>query len=268
MTMKIENIIQKIKSDTGFTPIMAAELEFYSGDETLETIREKLRQNKIPVIKIEREKGLSQFEIALPPTSDIAALAGNIARAKEVISGDFSAKPDENQPGSGLHIHLSLHDKSGKNIFAKAGDAEALEMLYAIGGLLAVLPESMIYFAPNADSYKRFTANYHAACETYDNAPTKICWGGNNRTAAIRIPESTASPENRHIEHRVPGADADPFAAIAAILAGAHYGLMNQINPPEKIYGNAYEPQYKSAKLPGNLAEAERLSREGSILKN
>jgi len=126
----------------------------------------------------------------------------------------------------------------------------------------------MVYFAPNADSYKRFTAVYHAENETYDNAPTKICWGGNNRTVAIRVPESTADPQNRHIEHRVPGVDADPFAVIAAILAGAHYGIVNSINPGEKIYGNAYEPQYKLLKLPGSLEEAERLNMEGKVLKS
>ncbi len=266
--MVIKKIVKKIKSDIVLIPIMAAELEFYSDVETPETIQEKLGANKIPVIKIEREKGPNQFEIALPLTPDITALAENIVKIKKILKADFSAKPYENHPGSGLHIHLSLLDGSGKNIFAKREGEEALEMLYAIGGLLAAMPESMVYFAPNAESYKRFVAGYNSECETYDNAPTKICWGGNNRTVAIRIPESTASPENRHIEHRVPGADADPFAAITEILAGAHYGITNSINPPEKIYGNAYEPQYKSPKLPGSLEEAMKLNKEGKILKS
>jgi len=280
MKETIKNLGKRFSQDFGLIPVISFEIEFYlmgpvAPDDFPERLQERLLAEKIPLYKVEKEKGPNQFEIALAHGPNIPGITESLVKAKTIIReyaeeigsrASFAAKPYPNHPGSGLHMHLSLYDRQGKNVFAKHGDGETETMLHAIGGLLAALPESMIYFAPNPESYARFIAVYHPESETYDNAPTKITWGANNRTTAIRIPESTASPENRHIEHRVPGVDADPYQVTAAILAGVHYGLVNKINPGEKIYGNAYDAQYKLPELPGSLAEAEKLNREGEIL--
>lgn len=182
---------------------------------------------------LQDERGLGQFEISFGPEHDPVILAGKISAFKENSSiaglqADFRAKPMEFQPGNGLHIHLSLNAPDG-NAFSE--NPALLEK--AIAGMLHKLPESMPVFAPAEESRKRFVPGF--------GAPTKICWGGNNRTTAIRIPGDSA---NLRIEHRVPGSDADPMATIQAIINAASYGINNDLSPGEKIYGNAHDNQY------------------------
>jgi len=105
-----------------------------------------------------------------------------------------------------------------------------------VGGLKALLPESMAIFAPNANSYRRFRPNSYAPV-----APT---WGINNRTVSLRVP--AGPPASRHIEHRVAGADANPYLALAALLAGVHHGLTHQIDPGPPVEGDGYAAAAKS----------------------
>jgi glutamine synthetase len=126
----------------------------------------------------------------------------------------------------------------------------------AIGGLKASMAESMLIFAPNANSYRRFRRNSYA--------PVSASWGINNRTVSLRVP---AGPANAcHIEHRPAGADANPYLVMAAILAGMHHGITEKIDPGAPITGNGYERRAKY--IPGNWFDAIDAFWRASILKD
>jgi glutamine synthetase len=141
------------------------------------------------------------------------------------------AKPFAQQAGSGLHLHASVLDKDGNNIFACTPDAPAEALRRAIAGLQRHASDCMLLFAPHANSYRRFVLNAFV--------PLNDCWGFNNRTVAMRIPHSDAA--NTRIEHRIAGADANPYLVTAAILAGMLDGLENGGDPGAPVVGNAYE---------------------------
>ena len=147
------------------------------------------------------------------------------ARAEGRVA-PFMAKPVPGRAASGLHVHVSLVDRDGANLFA--GDERALG--HAIAGLQATMAEAMLLFAPNANSFRRL--------RPLSYAPTAPTWGHNNRTVALRVPTGASSA--RRIEHRVAGADANPYLALAAVLAGIHHGLIHELEPDAPITGNAY----------------------------
>ncbi len=155
---------------------------------------------------------------------------------------DFSAKPFANQPGSAIHIHISLHNTKGDHLYKKINNQESDILLWSIGGLCKNMKNSMKYFAPSEKSLLRYKF------PSYET-PTVVSWGKDNRTTAIRIPQTTLSPNNRRIEHRVPCSDANPKKVIEVILNSIDYGLKNKIQPPEPIYGIASDPQYNCEPL-------------------
>jgi glutamine synthetase len=142
------------------------------------------------------------------------------------MQATFMAKPFADLAASGLHVHVSLIDPDGDNRFAR--DQAALH--HAIGGLQATMAEAMLLFAPNANSYRRL--------RPLSYAPTAPTWGRNNRTVALRVPSGPTAA--RRIEHRVAGADANPYLALAAVLAGIHHGLSIRLEPDAPVTGNAY----------------------------
>ena len=147
------------------------------------------------------------------------------------------AKPFADRAGSGLHLHVSVNDAEGKNIFASEDPAGTPALRHAVGGLKATLADGMAIFAPNANSYRRFRANSYAPV-----APT---WGVNNRTVSLRVP--AGPPGGRHIEHRVAGADANPYLALAALLAGVHHGLTrNRSIPARRWSATATRPRRRA----------------------
>jgi glutamine synthetase len=153
------------------------------------------------------------------------------------------AKPHNDIAGSGMHLHVSLADEQGNNMFGSDAPEGSDLLRFGIGGMMALLEDSMAVFAPNANSYRRFRANSYAPV-----APT---WGVNNRTVSFRVPAGPA--HTRHVEHRVCGADANPYLAVAALLAGVHYGLTHRLNPGPAIVGNGYaQAQESGSSLPTN----------------
>ncbi|MGH8223217.1 MAG: glutamine synthetase, partial [Woeseiaceae bacterium] len=142
----------------------------------------------------------------------------------------FMAKPFENQSGSGMHIHMSLIDKAGRNYFSqdKAKLATApfsATFRHAIGGLAKTMAEATAIFAPNANSYRRLRPEMFA--------PVEPNWGVNHRNVALRVPVS--DERNLRFEHRTSGADANPYLVTAAILAGAHWGIANRCEPGRMV---------------------------------
>jgi len=162
---------------------------------------------------------------------------------KHGVEATFMAKPFSDIAGSGMHLHVSLADKNGKNAFGSDAPEGTPLLRQAVGGMQALLEDSMAVFAPNANSYRRFRANSYAPI-----APT---WGINNRTVSFRVPAGPAP--TRHIEHRVCGADANPYLAVAALLSAIHHGLKEKLDPGAPIEGNGYAKAAEMGlKLPDN----------------
>ena len=171
------------------------------------------------------------------------------------MTATFMAKPYGQQAGSGMHIHCSLMDGE-KNVFSDLKDSIGSSILYhAVGGLAKIMKESMAIFCPNANSYRRFQPNLYVPM-----APT---WGVDNRTVALRIP--TSSEKEKRIEHRVSGADANPYLVMASLLAGIHHGITNKIDPPKISTGDAIAKH--SPSLPMTWVESLNAFSKSKILK-
>jgi len=217
----------------------------------------------VPVSATSKEYAPGQFEANLKHQTDAqraadqAVLLQQIVKAAARANGfdaTFMAKPYVDRAGNGLHIHFSLLDESGRNIFDD-DTAEGSQLLrHAVGGLQAAMPESMALFAPNVNSYRRFQPDMFA--------PVNRRWGVNNRSAGMRVP---AGPSDaRRVEHRVAGADANPYLALAAVLAGAHYGLEAKLDPGPPAAGNVSRDP--DVALPFTIDDALRRLEDAAIL--
>lgn len=181
-----------------------------------------------------------QYEINMDHVADALVACDRAVLFKRAIRGvarrhgvaaTFMAKPYPDRAGNGLHVHLSLLDKDGRNIFASDDPAGSPSLRHAIGGLMQTMVDCQALLAPHQNSYRRFRANSYV--------PMAPAWAINNRSTALRIPLS--GPAARRVEHRVGGADANPYLAVAAILAGVHCGLTSKADPGAPIQGNAYK---------------------------
>jgi len=248
-------------------PVIASEIEFYlhgASDDSAQAFFSALRvasaEQQVGLYHIEKERGASQYEVALTPVKGAAAAASQAAWLRSWLqnhaddfsmTADFSAKPLADQPGSGLHIHLHLEDETGRNVFVKNDAMISDALRWSLGGLLACMLADMPIFAPSEASYLRFQG-------AGDHTPTTISWGANNRTCALRLPDTGGY--EKHIEHRVAGADADPASVIASIIAAVDYGLREQLDPGAQVYGRAQDAVYNLPRLPLSLSQALKLS--------
>jgi glutamine synthetase len=164
---------------------------------------------------------------------------------KHGVYATFMAKPMESQPGSAMHLHISAQDADGNNLFA-GEDGFSPEFRHFVGGLQRYLPEVAPLFAPNVNSFRRMRPAH--------SAPINVQWGLDNRSCGLRVPVS--EPAATRIENRLPGADANPYIAIAATLACGLIGLREKIEPLPLVNGNAY---LEDRTLPRNLDAALRL---------
>ena len=221
----------------------------------------------LPATSALSEYAPGQFEINLNHVDDPVAAADHgvlfrrtlrgVARARG-LDATFMAKPYRDFSGSGLHIHASLVDADGRNVFAGGTGSEIVPtetMRHAIGGVLATLPESMAILAPNANSYRRFRRGAYAPCTA--------TWGIENRTVAIRLPGGDAKATR--LEHRVAGADANPYLVMASLLAGMHHGIVNRIDPGPPLEGSAHTLETRG--LPRRWAEALDVFDAGAVLR-
>jgi len=186
------------------------------------------------------EAGIGQFEINLLHSDDVLKVADDTWLFKMLVKGlarrhgfaaSFMAKPYDNWPGNGMHLHFSLLDEDGRNVFDDGGPEGSALLKQAVAGCLDCLADTMLLLAPHANSYDRLVPGAHA--------PTGICWSYENRTAALRIP--SGSHKARRIEHRVAGGDINPYLMIAGVLGSALAGIEDRLTPPPPISGNAYD---------------------------
>jgi glutamine synthetase len=185
------------------------------------------------------EVGLTQYEINLMhgnavEVADQAFLFKYAAREialKHGLNAVFLAKPIAGQAGSSMHLHISVVDTQGKNVFSHADGSEHSNFKHFIAGLQTYCPELMLMFAPNVNSYRRYVSG--------SQAPTNLQWGYDNRTTGLRVPASGAAA--RRVENRVAGADANPYLVLAASLGAGLKGLQEKLTPSEPVAGNGYD---------------------------
>jgi glutamine synthetase len=195
----------------------------------------------IPAQTATCEGGVGQFEMTLlhqdaMRAADDAWLFKTLTRGlarKHGIAATFMAKPYADDAGNGMHVHFSVLDSDGNNVFDDGTDKGTDILRHAVAGCLATMPDSTLIFAPFGNSYTRLVPGAHA--------PTSAVWAYENRTAAIRIPGG--APVARRIEHRVAGGDVNPYLMFAVVLGAAIVGIEDEMPPPAPITGNAYEAQ-------------------------
>lgn len=193
------------------------------------------------------ENGTAQMEMNFEH-GDALALADQVFVFKRTVRetahrhgiyATFMAKPMEKECGSALHIHQSVvRADSGENIFATADGAHTEALLHYIGGLQHYTPELISLYAPSVNSYRRLAPEI--------SAPINLNWGVDNRTTAFRVPRSAAS--STRIENRFPGADVNPYLAIAATLASGLLGMQRKLTPTEPHQGTANEDDIEVAR--------------------
>jgi glutamine synthetase len=298
----LHNVVQKFK-EMGLTPVVACELEFYLLDAAAARAgryipfvsNKAIRSDQIqinglrevhdiepwlndlyaccdaqglPVESIISEYAPSQYELTLHHQDDALLACDQAVLYKRTVKGmsgrhgaeaTFMAKPFADRAGSGFHIHVSVLDDAGNNIFADEQPQGTPALRHAIGGMKELLADSMAIFAPNANSYRRFKANSYAPV-----APT---WGVNNRTVSFRVP--AGPPASRHVEHRVAGADANPYLAVAAVLSAVHHGMSQKTDPGTAVTGNGYAvAAQEDQKFPANWFAATDLFQKSKLLRS
>jgi glutamine synthetase len=275
-------------AEMGFTPYAASELEFYLYKESYSEAWEKEFRNLTPTIPyildyhilattmdeaylgpirrgmqaagipVEFSKGeawYGQHEVNFRYADTVTAADRHTIYkngVKEIaflndISASFMAKPSEKDIGSSCHLHSSLVGSDGKSVFVDGDGEETDTFRHYLGGLRNHIKELALFIAPSINSYKRYAA------ESW--APTSVAWGRDNRTAGFRI---VGHGPSRRVECRIPGADANPYLAFAAMLAAGLDGIENQTDPGPEVKGSAYEAG-EAEPFPSALREAKEL---------
>ena len=233
---ELERVINRFIDDYGMVPCIGVEIEFYL---TLDINISDLES--IVAMPIKQEKGRNQFEVDLPPSIDlvnyakeISELKYNIAKAAEKLGGkaNFHPKPFLNDYGNSIHFHISFN--------------KPVDLIHQAQSLCHYMLDSFLIFMPSEEDYLRIDKNFMT--------PTHVSFGGNNRTVAIRIPDALP----KRLEHRLSSSSVEPYIAIYAILKSILMGLDNPdiINKIPKIFGNAFDEQYKLVALPTSRQEA------------
>lgn len=273
----LENMVERLKAEFGVTATCAFELEFYlfeesEGDWTeqpkplfsthlgparqnmyalsdleallpvVDDLRKACEAQGIPADAAVSEAAPGQFELNLHHRRNPLLAADDVVLLRRLVAGvarkhelkaSFMAKPFVEWPGNGMHVHVSMEDENG-NLFADP-DKGPERLGHAINGLLKTMPEALLLFISTFNGFRRMQPGSYA--------PASICWGYDNRSVALRVPAS--SPEAARVEHRIAGADANPYLVLTGILAGMLEGLEQRKEPPAPVTGNAYEKRKK-----------------------
>lgn len=208
------------------------------------------------------EVGATQYEINLMhgdalAVADQAFLFKYAAREialKHGLNAVFMAKPMAGSSGSSMHLHISVVDAHGHNVFSMDDGRESARFKQFIAGLQTYGPELMLMLAPNVNSYRRYVSG--------SQAPVNLQWGYDNRTTGLRIPAS--GPAARRVENRVAGADANPYLAMAASLAAGLEGIQVQLTPSAPLAGNGYGQAHN---LPCSMEAALQKMQHSSVAR-
>jgi len=300
------NVLKRVlarAAEMGFGTKAGFEYEFFVFHETPESLRAKHHQDLVPVAPgntgysmlrqtslssfyrdlfelcgamnmplegLHEEMGAGVMEAALIANdglnaADQAALFKTYAKAHAQAHGmmaTFMAKWSAQEAGQSGHIHLSLTDSNGMgNAFHDAGADGHINdtMRHFIGGQRALMPEFTALFAPTVNSYRRLVPGLWA--------PTAASWGVDNRTCALRIIPGNA--KSSRVEHRLPGADTNPYLALAAAIASGLHGVENKIDPGDPVTGNAYESALAvDRQLPRVLEDAGQLFAKSKVARD
>ncbi len=277
----------KLYTERGWKPVVAPEVEFYlvskntdpdfplvpptgrSGrpetasqpyglealgefEDIIEQIYDFSEKAGLDIDTMIHEAGAAQLEVNFLH-GDPLRLADEVLLFKRIVRqvalehgvyATFLAKPMSDQPGSAMHIHQSVLDlATGKNVFSTATGKDSALFRGHIAGLARLLPQITPMMAPNVNSFRRMRPD--------SAAPINVQWGTDNRSCGLRVPVSDA--KNRRIENRLPGADSNPYLAIAASLVCGYIGMVERMIPPKSIEGNAYN---RARTLPRSLEAA------------
>lgn len=296
-------LLKKVLLDAqqeGYLPFFSQEFEWYNFAETPQSVNDKqftnlvpltpgmfgysilrttlqnayftdlfelLKKFGVPLEGLHTETGPGTFEAAICyseiiEAADRAAVFKTAVREiayKHDILATFMAKVNEALPGCGGHVHQSLWDKDGNNLFYDENDEMKISrvMKNYIAGQLHCLPQILPTFAPTINSYKRLVEGAWA--------PTTLTWGVDNRTVALRV--LSGSSKSCRLETRVPGADVNPYLAMAAALAAGLYGIRNKLELQQPATrGNGYR-DYSNGTLPATLYEATQAMKQSSLAK-
>jgi glutamine synthetase len=218
----------------------------------IDTIYDRCEKARLDVDTMIHESGAAQLEINFNH-GDALELADQVLIFKRLVRqvalehgvyATFMAKPMQNQPGSAMHMHQSIVDAdTGRNLFATPQGKDSALFKNHVAGLQRLLPQVTPMFAPNVNSFRRMRPQF--------DAPINVQWGLDNRTCGLRVPIS--DPQNRRIENRLPGADANPYLAFASSLLCGYIGMVERMQPREQIQGSAYR---MARTLPRTLYEA------------
>lgn len=292
--------IRKEAIDLGFQPKFSSEFEWFNLDETPRSFHEKNYQKPtpltpgmfgysvlrfsqqfeyvdqlfnqlhdfgIPLEGLHTETGDGVYEAAITYddiliSADRAALfktaVKEIAAAHEILPS-FMAKWNPDLPGCSGHIHQSLWDEDGKNVFFDANEDHKISsvMKHFLAGQLYCLPHILPMFAPTINSYKRYVEGSWS--------PTSVSWGIENRTTALRVINHQS--ESMRVEHRVPGADVNPYLSMAAALASGLFGIKHQLELElPASHGNQYSKK-DAIKLPDSLKKATKAMKDSDIAR-
>ncbi|WP_339673451.1 glutamine synthetase family protein [Dasania marina] len=270
--------VLKLYADEGWTPVVAPEMEFYITEQNLDPkqvlqppvgrsgrretapppfgidamseysdfvkdLYDCCYQQNIDVEGLVHECGTAQFEInfnhgnALYLADQVFAFKRTVRQValQHKLYATFMAKPYQHEPGSAMHIHQSVLDKEGKNIFVDEQGNENARFLHFIGGMQKYTPYCLSLYAPNVNSYRRYSSGH--------SAPANMEWGYENRNVGLRVPESPAIA--KRVENRYPGADSNPYLALAASLACGYLGIKHTVAATEPHLGDASEEGIK-----------------------
>lgn len=258
---QLDNVLKRF-AERGLRPVVATELEFYiiqkretETEAPLPPDRSPVAQNYdlealgrfedilseiLDAAKVQgmatdtliAEYGPGQFEVNFHHTDDVLNAADTAMMFRRLVRGvvgrygleaTFMAKPYADQAGNGMHIHASLLDAEGNNVFSGDSDTDLSETLWsAVGGVLHTMRDMQAIFAPHMNSYRRFQPG--------NFSPSSPNWGYDHRGASIRLPDTTG--KGARLEHRICGADVNPYLALAAVLGGILYGLDHKPDLP------------------------------------
>jgi glutamine synthetase len=279
--------VLKLYEDKGWKPVVAPEVEFYlvsknvdpdfplvppsgrSGrpetasqpyglealgefEDIIDHIYDFCEKAGLDIDTMIHESGAAQLEVNFLH-GDPLRLADEVLLFKRIVRqvalehgvyATFLAKPMSDQPGSAMHIHQSVLDAAtGKNIFSLSNGKDSALFRSYIAGLARLLPQVAPMFAPNVNSFRRMRPD--------SDAPINVQWGSDNRSCGLRIPMSDG--KNRRIENRLPGADSNPYLAMAASLVCGYVGMVERMVPPKSVSGSAYN---RARTLPRTLEAA------------